>query len=105
MGLTFERSAYYLRMSSPNFDFVTPGEYLELEGKSEIRNEYIALREYVLLAQDKVRVEYSVREGEQWTLSEISDPGSILHLASVDCHVGLAAIYEKVDFNPVPIGP
>ncbi|HXA19193.1 MAG TPA: Uma2 family endonuclease [Thermoanaerobaculia bacterium] len=205
MELTFERSAYYLRMSSPNVDFVTPGEYLELERKSETRNEYIAgrmfarsvsnhrhnlivgnllgllssqmrgraceafavamrvkvsatgmyaypdivavcgeprledehfdtllnpqvivevlselteaydrgekfahyhrldtLREYVLVAQDKVRVEHYVREGEQWILSEISDPEGTLHLASVDCHVGLAAIYEKVEFNPLP---
>jgi len=60
------------------------------------------LREYILVAQDKVRVEHYVREGEQWILSEISDADSILHLTSVDCHVGLAAIYEKVDFNPLP---
>jgi Uma2 family endonuclease len=194
-------------MSSPNPNFVTPGEYLELERKSEIRSEYIAghifamsgasrrhnliavnfvrevssqvrgrpcevymsdmrvkvsptgmytypdivavcgeprfedahidtllnpvvivevlsesteaydrgekfahyrrldtLREYVLVAQDKVRVEHYVREGEQWILSEISDPESALHLASVDCHVALAAIYEKVEFDPVASG-
>lgn len=206
MGLTFRR-AYYVRMSAPNVDFVTPGEYLELERKSETRSEYVAgrmfarsranrwhnliagnlfgllwtqmrgrgcqahmndmrvkvsptgmytypdivavcgeprledahfdtllnpqvivevlsesteaydrgekfahyrrldtLREYVLVAQDKVRVEHYVREGEQWILSEISDPEGTLHLASVDCHVELAAIYEKVDFNPLPKG-
>jgi Uma2 family endonuclease len=62
-----------------------------------------SLREYVLVAQDKVRVEHYVREGEQWVLSEISDSESALHLASIDCHVGLAAIYEKVDFNPLAI--
>jgi len=28
-------------MSSQNPDFVTPGEYLELERKSEFRNEYL----------------------------------------------------------------
>lgn len=58
------------------------------------------LREYVLVAQDKVRVEHYVREGEQWILSEISDSDGTLHLASVDCHVMLAAIYEKVEFLP-----
>jgi Uma2 family endonuclease len=193
-------------MSLPNPDFVTPGEYLELERKSEFRNEYIAgrifamsgaskrhnlisvnlvreissqmrgracevfaidirvkvsptgmytypdvvavcgesrfedahtdtllnpmvimevlsesteaydrgekfahyrrldtLREYVLVAQDKVRVEHYVRDGEQWVLSEISDPDRTLHLASVDCHVALAEIYEKVEFDPLPV--
>lgn len=58
------------------------------------------LREYVLVAQDKVRVEHYVREGEQWILSEISDSDGTLHLTSVDCHVMLAAIYEKVEFLP-----
>lgn len=46
MGLTFERSAYYLSMSS--VDFETPGEYLELERKSETRNEYIAGRIFAM---------------------------------------------------------
>ena len=199
------RGAYYALMSSPNPNFVTPGEYLDLERKSEIRSEYVAgrifmmsgasrrhnliagnlyreissqmrgkaceayigdmrvkvgptgmytypdvvavcgeprfedahvdtllnpmvivevlsesteaydrgekfahyrrldtLREYVLVAQDKVRVEHYLREGEQWILSEISDPDNTLHLASIDCDVVLAAIYEKVEFNPLP---
>jgi len=61
-----------------------------------------SLREYVLVAQDKMRVEHYVREGEQWVLSELSDAESTLHLASIDCHVGLAAIYERVEFNPMP---
>jgi len=55
------------------------------------------LREYVLVAQNKVRVEHYRREGEQWILSEISDPDSILHLPSIDCQVSLASIYEKVE--------
>jgi Uma2 family endonuclease len=57
------------------------------------------LREYVLVAQDKVRVEHYRREGEQWVLSEISDPRGTLHLPSVDCHVEVGAIYEKLDFT------
>jgi len=35
-------------MSSPHPSFVTPGEYLELERKSEIRSEYVAGRIYVM---------------------------------------------------------
>lgn len=58
------------------------------------------LREYVLVAQDKVRIEhYRRREGEEWVLSEVSDPASTLHLPSIDCHVGVGAIYEKVEFD------
>lgn len=56
------------------------------------------LREYVLVAQDKVRVEHYQREGEQWVLSEISDPRGTLRLAALDSSVDVGAIYEKVDF-------
>lgn len=60
------------------------------------------LREYVLVAQNKVRVEHYRREGEEWVLSEISDPEGILHLPSIECRVSVAAIYEKVDFPAPP---
>ena len=56
------------------------------------------LREYVLVSQDKMRIEHYRRDGEEWRLSEISDPASVLHLPAIDCHLELAAIYEKVDF-------
>ena len=58
------------------------------------------LREYVLVAQDKIRVEHFRREGEEWILSEVSGADATLHLASIDCHISVAAIYEKVEFNP-----
>ena len=61
------------------------------------------LREFVLVAQDKIRIEHFRREGEEWILSEVSGPDATLHLVSIDCHIGLAAIYEKIDFNPLPV--
>jgi Uma2 family endonuclease len=56
-----------------------------------------SLREYVLVAQDKIRIEHYRRDGEEWVLSEISDPEGILHLPSIDCQVSVAAMYEKVE--------
>jgi len=61
------------------------------------------LREFVLVAQDKIRIEHFRREGEEWILSEVSGLDATLHLVSIDCHIGLAAIYEKIDFNPLPV--
>ena len=58
-----------------------------------------SLREYVLVSQDKIRIERFRRDGEEWILSEVSDPDATLHLESIDCHVAVAAIYEKVEFN------
>ncbi len=60
------------------------------------------LREYVLVAQDKIRIEHFRREGEEWILSEVSGPDATLHLGSIDCHVAVAAIYEKVEFVRTP---
>jgi Uma2 family endonuclease len=58
------------------------------------------LREYVLVAQDKIRIEHFRREGEEWILSEVSEPDATLHLGSIDCHVPVATIYEKTEFEP-----
>jgi Uma2 family endonuclease len=58
-----------------------------------------SLREYVLVSQNKVRIEHFRRDGHQWILSEINMPDAMLHLASIDCHIPLVAIYEKVDFT------
>lgn len=57
-----------------------------------------SLRDYLLIAQDKVRVEHYVRQGDQWMLSEASDLGSTVHLSSLNCAVMLRDIYERVEF-------
>ena len=58
-----------------------------------------SLREYVLVSQKKMRVEHYRREGEEWVLSEVSDPAGTLHLPAIDCHIPVAAIYEKVELE------
>lgn len=57
-----------------------------------------SLQEYLLVAQDKVRIERYVRQGDQWILSEVSDLNDTLHLAAVDCTIALQDIYDKVQF-------
>lgn len=61
------------------------------------------LCEYVLVSQDKIRIEHFRRRGAEWILSELSDAEAILHLESIDCHVPLATIYEKVNFSEIQI--
>lgn len=56
------------------------------------------LTEYVLIAQDKLRVELYVRQGEHWVLTEISDGSGMLSLASLGCTLALRDIYERVEF-------
>jgi Uma2 family endonuclease len=57
-----------------------------------------SLREYVLVAQDRMRVEHYAWQGEHWMLTEISDPDGVLALPSLDCTVSIHGIYERVEF-------
>lgn len=52
-----------------------------------------SLREYVLVAQDRIRIEHYRRDGDRWIFSEAGDT---LDLPAIDCHIDVAAIYEKV---------
>ena len=61
-----------------------------------------SLQEYILIAQDKVRVEQFVRQGNQWVLTEISHLNDTVRLASIDCHLTLREIYDKVEFPILP---
>ena len=60
-----------------------------------------ALQDYLLVSQDKVRVEHYVRQGVLWVLSEASMLDETVHLASIGCEVALRDIYEKVQFTAV----
>ena len=57
-----------------------------------------SLREYVLIAQDQVRVErYSRPAGEsEWRLAEARDLAESMVLASIGCELPLSAVYRKV---------
>jgi Uma2 family endonuclease len=57
-----------------------------------------SLQEYVLVAQDKVRIEHYVRQGSQWVLSEASTLDETVHLAAIDCNMVLRDVYDKVQF-------
>lgn len=56
------------------------------------------LTDYVLIAQDKLRVEHYVRQDRQWVLSEADDWNGTIHLTSIGCRLALRDIYDKVNF-------
>lgn len=64
-----------------------------------------SLAEYILISQDKMRVEHFVRQGNQWILSEFSESESNIHLTSIDCHFTLKEIYNKVAFKKSLLAP
>lgn len=61
-----------------------------------------SLREYVLIAQDRPRVECYLRRGEEWILTEFSGMDAVLTLASVQSQVPLTEIYDRVNLPEFP---
>jgi len=67
-----------------------------------------SLREYVLVAQDRPRVERYLRQGEsnEWLLAEASGLQATLPLSSIGCTLALSEVYDKVELptgeNGVP---
>lgn len=57
-----------------------------------------SLREFVLLSQDRVRVEHYLRQGEQWVLTAFSKLDDTLVLSTINCRVELRDIYDRVEF-------
>jgi Uma2 family endonuclease len=57
-----------------------------------------SLQEYVLVAQDRVRVERFTRQGDEWLLTELSRLEDTLRLASIGCEMAVREIYAKVAF-------
>jgi len=56
-----------------------------------------SLREYVVVAQDKVLVERFTRRGDEWLLTEFRKLDETLRLASIDCAVPLREIYARIE--------
>jgi Uma2 family endonuclease len=56
-----------------------------------------ALLEYVLISQDKKRIEHYVRQPDnQWLMSEVTQPQEGIDLLSIQCRLLMADVYDKV---------
>ncbi len=57
-----------------------------------------SLREYLLVAQDRVHLEQFVRQADgQWLLSDADDRAALVRLPSIEVTVPLGELYDKVD--------
>ena len=66
--------------------------------KFESYQRIASLLEYVLVSQDRPRVEQFLRQPDgRWLYSETSAEG-IIKLTSIDCELSLSDIYDKVEF-------
>ena len=71
-------------------------------GKFAHYRKLTSLMEYVLITQTKPHIEHYVRQPDnQWLLSEGDSLPDTIHLPSIECHLALAEVYDKVDIvNP-----
>ncbi len=61
-----------------------------------------SMQDYVLVAQDKCRVEHFTRLSEhEWTLKIYSDAAETLQLPGIDCRLLVSDIYDRVSFPEV----
>jgi len=67
--------------------------------KTEFYRTIPSLREYLLIEQDRPSVEHWRRQDDEWQSAEFSSLDDRVELASIDCTLPLAAIYERVRFE------
>ena len=61
----------------------------------------LSVTEYILVSQDRFRVEHFCREADgRWMMAEINGLQGMLNLKSVGCELPLSEIYDKVDVEP-----
>ena len=68
--------------------------------KFESYKQLTSLQEYILISQDRVRVESYRRQGTRWLHNTFGRLEDVLSLTSIECEVPLRAIYRRVMFNP-----
>lgn len=61
-----------------------------------------SLTDYVLVAQDKARVEHYARQGAQWILTVAEGVASKITPEAVGCALTLAGIYENIPVENAP---
>lgn len=83
-----------IEVLSPNTEAYDRGE--KFEGYRTIDS----LKEYVLVAQDKPRVEHYLRQdGNRWLLTAVSGLDARVSLPSIQCELALAEIYERIELG------
>jgi Uma2 family endonuclease len=84
------------------FEVLSPStEYYDRIVKFQHYRGIESLQDYILVAQDQIRVEQFTRGGENtWTLREYLQAEDLLKIASIGVSVSLAAIYERIEFPP-----
>jgi Uma2 family endonuclease len=92
---------------NPSVIFEVLSKSTELYDRGEKFSHYRkieSLREYILVAQNEVRVEQFVRHGDHWMLSELVDLSDVLRIQALGCEISLGSIYDQIELpNSAPV--
>lgn len=58
-----------------------------------------SLKEYVLVAQDRMQVDHFARTGSQWLLTSYNRREEILQLPAIECAIPLVDIYAQIELS------
>lgn len=86
------------------FEVLSPSTEAFDRGEKFSRYQLIeSLADYVLVSTDKIRIGHFTRQNQGgWSFREYNAPEEVLPLASVQCEIPLAEIYERVTFPESP---
>lgn len=84
------------------FEILSPSTELFDRVKKFDRYQQIeTLTDYVLISQDKPRVEhYARQQNNRWLLEINIGLDAVMDLSSIDCTLALVEIYDRIEFKP-----
>jgi len=82
------------------FEVLSPStEHFDRGIKLRRYREIESLTDYILVAQDQIRIEqYTRGEAVAWTFRDYQRAADVLHIPSIGVSMPLAAIYERIEF-------
>lgn len=83
-------------------EVLSPSTESKDRGEKFFRYQQIeSLTDYLLVSQKMACIEHYTRQADRgWFYSITLGLSNVLHLASVDCRIPLAEVYERVEFPP-----
>ena len=85
------------------FEVLSPstGDFDRSEKFRRLRTYNESLTDYVLVWQTQPLIEHFERQATgQWLMTEVAGLENELHIASINCRLKLAEIYDRVEFDP-----
>lgn len=64
-----------------------------------------SLREYLLISSERVQADLFTLQDGRWVLTSADRLEDTIELPSIGCRLTLADLYEKVEFEPLPLRP